>query len=272
LKLGERAGPCVGIKMNDFESGISALDLGLFRHVLSQCTDDDKRSLLALQCAVRNRPEPFTYLEIGSYLGGSLQSYVVDPRCARIISIDPRPTRLADTRGIQQYQDNSTEAMLAGLRRIPGADTSKIISLEAGTDTLRPADLKFQPDLCFVDGEHTDEAAWRDAQYCLAVMQPDGCIAFHDAHLVYLGIHRFVQDVIAAGKSCRPYVLPSSVFVIDFGQARFGEMEPVAGRRRENYKAYLAGMMDNHWYRYAYHLPIYRFLRRIRRLFPKGRQ
>ncbi len=255
--------------MNDFEASIARLDLGLFRHVLSQCTDDDKRSLLALQCAVRNQSATYVYLEIGSYMGGSLQSYVVDPRCAKIVSIDPRPAQLADTRGTQAYSGNSTAAMLEGLRRIPGADPSKILSLEAGTDTLRPADLGVQPDFCFVDGEHTDEAALRDARYCLSVVRPDGCIAFHDAHLVYVGINTFVKELAESGRTFRPYVLPSSVFVIDLGQARVGDVEPVVSRRRENYKAYLAGMMDNHWYRYAYHLPIYRLLRRIRRIFPK---
>ena len=257
------------VRMKDFEHQIASLDLELFNHVLSQCTDEDKRSLLALQVAIRSAKSGYTYLEVGSYMGGSLQPYVVDPRCEKIISIDPRPSKLPDTRGIQEYADNSTEGMLAGLGRIPSANVKKIRSLEAGTETLRAADVPERPDLCFVDGEHTEVATLRDARFCLSVIQPDGCIAFHDANLVYLGIDKFVKELTQFGRSFRPYVLPDSVFVIDLGAASVGEAVPVRARRAENYKAYLAGMIANDWYRYAYHLPIYHFLRRIRRLFPR---
>ena len=60
----------------------------------------------------------------------------------------------------------------------------------------------------------------------------------------------------------------SNDLAIDLGTANYGEMEPVRSLRAVNYKAYLGSMIRNDWYRYAYHLPIYRFLRRIRRLFP----
>jgi hypothetical protein len=256
--------------MNEVEQQLGNLDVGLFRHVVSQCTAEDQRSLLALQCAVRKAKPAYTYLEIGSYMGGSLQPYVVDPKCEKIFSIDPRPRNLPDSRGQQAYADNSTEAMLKGLRPIPGAEVKKIQSLEAGTDTLRPADLPSPPDYCFVDGEHTDEAVLRDARYCLSVVHPDGCIAFHDANLVYGGLDLLVKELAQSGRTFHPYVLPDSVFVIDLGKACFREAEPVRALRAENYKAYLAGMMANDWYRYAYHLPIYRFFRRLRRLFPKS--
>ena len=55
---------------NDFETRLAALDATLFQHVLSQMPEEDQRSLLALQAAVRARHRQFVYLEIGSYLGG----------------------------------------------------------------------------------------------------------------------------------------------------------------------------------------------------------
>src|SRR5947209_1057855 len=101
------------------ETRIQGQDISLFRHVLSQSTDDDKRSLLALQAGLREQVKEFVYLEIGSYKGGSLQPYVVDPRCARIISIDPRPNTLPDARGSERYSENTTTGMLQLLSAIP---------------------------------------------------------------------------------------------------------------------------------------------------------
>ena len=80
--------------MNEFESMIRDLDLGLFAQITSQSTESDKRSLLAVQDAVREIVGPegkYNYLEIGSYLGGSIQPHLIDQRCERIFSIDKRP-------------------------------------------------------------------------------------------------------------------------------------------------------------------------------------
>lgn len=65
--------------MDDFETRLASLDASLFQHVLSQMPEDDQKSLLALQSAVRAQHPQFVYLEIGSYKGGSLQSVVVAP-------------------------------------------------------------------------------------------------------------------------------------------------------------------------------------------------
>ena len=61
--------------MDDFEAQINRLDVALFGHIFSATTQEDKRSLLAVQRAVRElkAAQGYVYLEIGSYLGGSLQ-------------------------------------------------------------------------------------------------------------------------------------------------------------------------------------------------------
>ena len=123
---------------NDFETRLASLDTTLFQYVLSQMPEEDQQSLLALQAAVRARHKQFAYLEIGSYMGGSLQSFVVDPCCQKIISIDPRLNEYADTRGPHPYPENTTAKMIESLGKIPGADVRKIQSIEAGTDTIRP--------------------------------------------------------------------------------------------------------------------------------------
>jgi Methyltransferase domain len=254
---------------NDFETRLAALDTVLFQHVLSQMPEEDRKSLLALEEAVRARHRQFVYLEIGSYLGGSLQPFVVDPCCQKIISLDPRLNEYADSRGLHPYAENTTAKMLESLGKIPGADLSKIQSIEAGTDTVKQEAIQPTPHFCFIDGEHTDAAVLRDARFCLSVVNPDGCIAFHDANLIYGALDTFIKELNQSGRSFRPYVLPETIFVIDLGAANYGAVEPVSSRRADNYKAYLGSLMRNDGYRYAYNLPVYRFLRKIRRLFPR---
>jgi hypothetical protein len=79
----------------------------------------DRRSLLAIHAAVAERGA-FRYLEIGSYLGASLQRFIADPRYTAIVSIDRRDALSPDSRpGGAAYPDNSTERMCAYSRRFP---------------------------------------------------------------------------------------------------------------------------------------------------------
>jgi hypothetical protein len=183
------------ITPSDFDARLRALDLTLMDVVESESTDADKRSLLALQRAVRERHGTFEYLEIGSHLGGSLQGFVADPRCKRIVSIDPRPLHQPDERWPDgaPYPDNSTQRMLDLLAGVPGADLTKLHTIEASTEALGQADVGGTPQLCFIDGEHTVDAALRDAEFCRAVMDPGGAIAFHDRVVVAEGIRVFLR-------------------------------------------------------------------------------
>lgn len=197
---------------------MAAEPLGVFDHIESQTTASDKRSLLALRDLAAADGE-FSYLEIGSHLGGSLQPFVVDERCTRIISIDPRPLSQPDKRLPEgehhHYEGNSTERMLSLLSAIPAADASKITAIDAGAEAIDPASITMEPTLCFIDGEHTDMAALRDAMFCAAVA-PRSIIAFHDRGAVGRGISAFMR---VAGGYGNP--LPDTVFVVD-----------LAGRRR----------------------------------------
>jgi hypothetical protein len=178
-----------------FDDRLGALDLSLMESVESESTDADKQSLLALQHAIRERHGTFEYLEIGSHLGGSLQGFVADPRCTRIVSIDPRPLHQPDERWPDgaPYPDNSTQRMLELLARVPGADLTKLHTIEASTEHLGRADVAGTPQLCFIDGEHTVAAALRDAEFCRAVMDPTGVIAFHDRVVVAEGIRTYLR-------------------------------------------------------------------------------
>jgi hypothetical protein len=174
---------------------IAARDVSLFEHVLSQTTEADRASLLALHESIR-RAE-FRYLEVGSHIGGSLQVVVRDPRCVEIVSIDPRPV----TPG---YPKNSTDRMMRALSVVPGADLSKLRTVEASTAELDPAE--FNADFALIDGDHSDESALRDGKFALRTGAK--LIAFHDRDLVPGAIDRFhgetgvepqlMPDVVAA--------------------------------------------------------------------------
>jgi hypothetical protein len=99
--------------MTQFEEKLNRLDLALFEKISSQTTEDDKRSLLAIQNATREIYPNYNYLEIGSHLGGSIQPHLVDEKCAKIYSIDKRPLVQPDERGVNYgYPENSTQRML----------------------------------------------------------------------------------------------------------------------------------------------------------------
>ena len=110
----------------DFGQRVASLDLDLFRHIEAELTDDDKRSLLAIQSAIREKRESFCYLEIGSHLGGSIQPYLLDSKCTAIISIDKRTNGHSDGRSVNAaLSDASTASMLTNLERISAADCDK---------------------------------------------------------------------------------------------------------------------------------------------------
>jgi predicted O-methyltransferase YrrM len=246
--------------MDDFQVRIDRLDIGLFQHVPSQTTENERKALLALQLTLR-RLQPFVYLEIGSYLGGSLQPYLLDCRCNAVISIDPRPEAPADARGFKGAYGVSLQDMLNGLKKIPGADMKKLHNINASTGGLSARDLPQRPDICFIDGEHTDMAVVTDSRFCLSVLGENGLIVFHDANLVYGGIETFVRELATSGRSFRAFNFLDSVFFIELGNMRVSEAEPVCSLLSESYRGYLWSLAQTDHYRTFYLLPVCRFYR-----------
>lgn len=174
---------------------VRALDLELFSHIETATSAWDRRALLALHAAVADVCDRFTYLEIGSHLGGSLQVVMRDPRCHGVISIDPRPADTPDARGEPwPYPDNTTGHMLELLSAVPGVDLAKLTTLEASTSELDPRRLPTKPDYCLIDGEHTHDAVLRDACFCAEALEGNGVIAFHDYTLIGSAIGVFLRD------------------------------------------------------------------------------
>jgi Methyltransferase domain len=243
---------------------IAALDPTLFDTIASETTRNDRRSLLALHQACADDTEGFAYLEIGSHLGGSLQVLVRDPRCRRIVSIDARPLRQPDERGPEwRYRENSTERMRGQLGALPDADLGKLETIDASTADIDPASIAPPPTLCFVDGEHTDDAVLRDARFCRQVISDDGWLAFHDTGIVYGGLTAFLEELADEGVEHRSYFLPDSIVAVELGEPRLLKTKQVVDRIIANAEGYLSTLRENDRYRAAaLNRPLSRLLRR----------
>lgn len=191
----------------DFEDRIAALDVGLFGLVETQSNAKDRRSWLAVQRAVRDARSSFTYLEIGSYLGGSLQQYLQDPRCRRIYSIDNR-TRDA------RHAENSEQAMLDNLRRVAHGEMDKLVCFSGDASGVPACHIAEAPDICFIDGEHTDRAVLSDFVFCIGVCARDATIVFHDAGSTRSAIRECLRVLRRSGRAFLARKLPGNTFVI----------------------------------------------------------
>jgi hypothetical protein len=245
-----------------FSARLERLDVSLLEAIESQTTDFDRAGLLALHAACRRAYGTFRWLEIGSHLGGSLQALVRDPACERIDSIDPRPPAQDDERGERYaYPENSTQRMLDLLGALEDADLSKLHTHEADTADLQP-DAFAQPHVCFVDGEHTDRAASKDAAFCRAVLRDEGLIVFHDVGIVYRAVRRFVDGLRAEGVTVGLAYLPDSLFAVELGTPRLLGDEAVVRQRLEAHWGALWLLDSNDRFRRALDRPVLRALRR----------
>jgi hypothetical protein len=249
-----------------FETALAALDTGLFRAIPSQLSDADKRSLLAVQKGVRSRSASYTYLEIGSHLGGSIQPHLQDPRCGRIYSIDPRPETVADDRGETiLYPKNSSAHMLDLLRGVQPDRLDRITVFDSDAQQVPAAAIGPRPDICFIDGEHTDRAAWSDYSFCRPVLAPNGVIVFHDANIIYLTLRRIMQELTGAKVQHTGYVLPSAVFVIEFGTSALCQTDDFRRLLQGNAEPYFYGLESMEHYRTVYNRPGIKFIRDVYR-------
>jgi|SRR5687768_4417665 len=249
--------------MHNFEKLLADLDLKLFEKINSQSTEHDKKSLLACQLAVRELKPSYNYLEIGSYLGGSIQPHLLDAQCARIYSIDKRPEQQPDERGIDYvYQNNSTARMLEHLRQVDSSKIEKVITIDGDTRQIDSAQVKDKIDLCFIDGEHTDKAVFSDFRFCLDVLNESGAIVFHDAQITYNGIADCVKYLKEKKINFRAYNLPSIVFVLEINDFPLHRNAKVLDLLTNNYNGYLESLQYNDDYRkFANRFP-FGFLRR----------
>jgi hypothetical protein len=236
--------------MTGFEQLINNLDLKLFEKISSQSSENDKQSLLACQLAVRDLERNYKYLEIGSYLGGSIQPHLLDERCGRIYSIDKRPLVQPDERGVDYtYLNNSTERMLENLKRVAPEQVSKVTAIDGDTRQIKQSEITDKITLCYIDGEHTDEAVSADFEFCLGVLAENGAILFDDANIIYNGIADCLELLKQKAIKFRAYSLPDKVFVIEIGDFPLHRSEAILERLLNNHQGYLYSLQSNDLYR-----------------------
>lgn len=198
------------------------LDSSVFDAVSTQLFPDDRRSILAIQELVAERFGTYSYLEVGSFLGGSLQPHLIDDRCVAVYSIDPRPPRQPDERGERfAYPDNTTQRMLDTLRPHYGDRLSKLECFDLDASAVRRDAVAVSPRLVLIDGEHTDDAVLSDFRAVLELADRPCVVMFDDAHIVYRGLQRCVELLRERAVQHRAYVLPSKIAVIEVGDPGF---------------------------------------------------
>jgi Methyltransferase domain len=250
---------------SDIAQRISALDTSLFESISSESSDNDKRSLLACQNAMRNLRSGYGYLEIGSYLGGSIQPHLLDPLCARIVSIDKRPEEMPDNRGLTyKYPQNTTARMVDLLHEVEPDQLDKLVCVDGDTRDLDAAQIEHPVHLCFIDGEHTDEAVLADFRFVREAIDDGGAIVLHDAQIVYNGLAEIIAGLKAAGQPFRAYNLPDYLLVIEIGDLPLHRDPQIAAMLVDNHVGYLASLQANDHYRRIANLPPIRVARSIR--------
>lgn len=205
--------------MSNWLQRIDALDLSLFNRIESQTSPADRISLLAAQRATARCHPQYTYLEIGSHLGGSIQPHLVDQRCKKIYSIDARPRQQPDDRSpgyVAYYENNSSERMLALLGTIGAGEVNKIECFDLDASQIETASISDAPDLIFIDGEHTNRAVLSDFEFCNKVVGKGGTILFHDFFMVYPAILEICRTLDRQRRTYLPLKFESCVFGIFF--------------------------------------------------------
>jgi hypothetical protein len=195
------------------------LDLTLFRWIESQTSDRDREALLSITEAVCGISGGYRYLEVGSHLGGSLQPHVLDNRCVKIFSIDPRPVEQPDERWTTnyKYEGNSTARMLDLLGAIPGANIQKIQTFEACSWDLSAGSIAEPVEFAFIDGEHTNAAVVRDFIAVRRFLAPAAVLAFHDSFVTPAALLKIVGMLRGERRSHRTFYFPhSNVVAIAF--------------------------------------------------------
>ena len=188
-------------------------NISIFENIESQTSSDDRKSLLSIQNLIRENN--YCYLEIGSYLGGTLQPHYVDQKCTKIYSIDLRPSNAKDERGVTyDYSIVTSEDMKNNLRKNFPDINKEIECFDTSSSKVDVDIISKKPNLIFIDGEHTHDAVFLDFKFSLDVCNKNCTILFHDSHYVFKGLKRIKKYLSKRKINFRFFKLGGSVSVI----------------------------------------------------------
>jgi hypothetical protein len=167
--------------------------------------------------------------------------------------------------GDDEDNTNTTEYMLQCLGRVDGADMSKLETIEADASRIDPNALDVVPDLCLIDGLHTDEAVVADFSLCRALAGDDCVFVFHDSEMIYGGFERIVAELENEGVPFGAYPLPEILFVLEIGDLAVHRHEAVLGRLMRGDLPFIRAARSDRLYRGYANRPVFRAIRGIKR-------
>ena len=220
---------------------IQTRDVSIF-NILTAMTSEDRRSFLDVQNVVRDFDQQYSYLEVGSELGGSLIAPLIDSRCRTAISIDIRTPNSPDERGkAAEYAGNSTKSMIEGLRSAgaTSADLSKLRTFDSDASAVTLAAAGGRCRFAFIDAEHTNRAVFRDFLSVRKLMFDDAVVAFHDADIVFDGLLNVEEVLRDEGVVFTSFYFPDRLFALAFGRLAT-EMANACRHRALNHERFLA--------------------------------
>lgn len=185
--------------------------------VPSQLNPGDVKVLRSIKDLVGSQGH-YHYLELGSYLGASLQWHLVNPLCDSVLSVDLRSQeKIRDERQIDYRYTTTTQDMLATLKD-NNISVDKLICVDGTIDDVK-TDQKFS--LAFIDAEHTDQAVYHDGIGCLPFLHQNAVLMFHDDWIIYQGIESIEQHLTNTAKQHRKLkIAGSDITVIALGNWR----------------------------------------------------
>jgi hypothetical protein len=150
----------------------------------SQTSEKDKLFLLNAITTIKARAiTNFKYIEIGSFLGGSLTACLLENKCSLIVSVDERERQQLDERGAKYDYSGITHQTMIDNLTSHGMDVSKLTTHDGSISSYDRGKNKF--DLAFIDGEHSDIACCRDFAWTYPMMKESSIILFHDSSIIY---------------------------------------------------------------------------------------
>jgi len=129
----------------------------------------------------------YDYLEIGVYHGGSLALQLRNPKCKNAMAVDLYPQTCPDERHLTVLGSMSFQ-VLTGRLQDAGYDITKMQTHSGDISSLA---VTAKYDYAFIDAEHTNRAAFKDAIHCMKHLKDNSIMLFHDTTLVYGAIDCF---------------------------------------------------------------------------------
>lgn len=177
--------------------------------------------------------ENYSYLEVGVYYGQSLPYQLVREECSKVMGVDLFPKTYPDERHFVHKKQPNWEQVFTYLddRDVPRE------KLEHFHGDVADLPVEYQYDIAFIDAEHTNEAAFRDALNVMPHMKDDCLIIFHDTTLVFGAIDCFRVWLDSQSIKWNMFKIRGSELTV-FVLGNMTEMEKFCRKRKQNYERF----------------------------------